>query len=127
MCKCKVSWCNKKTEKGRNGAYLKHCSIHNEYKNISSNAPSRPWLYYKVEKILGGEFQCEKCGFDPIKFYPNVIKRRLYSLMDVDHINPKIKGTNKGEKPTNYQLVCKHCHILKSHEDGDYTPKKYKK
>ena len=45
--------------------------------------------------------------------------------MDVDHINPSIKGTPEGEQPSNYQLLCKMCHIIKSYSEGDYKPKKY--
>jgi 5-methylcytosine-specific restriction endonuclease McrA len=82
---------------------------------------------YKVEKICSGDLKCEKCGFDPIEKYPDRSLRQLSSLMDVDHINPNIKHTLEGEQPNNYQLLCKHCHVLKSHDEGDYQPKKLKK
>jgi hypothetical protein len=81
---------------------------------------------YKVEKILNNNFICECCEFDPIKHYPNETTAILASLMDVDHKDPSIKGTFEGEQPSNYQLLCKHCHILKSHREGDYINKKYK-
>jgi hypothetical protein len=47
--------------------------------------------------------------------------------MDVDHINSSIKGTPEGEQPSNYQLLCKMCHIIKSYDEGDYVNKKCKK
>jgi len=53
--------------------------------------------------------------------------KELSGLFDVDHICSDIKHTVEGEQPSNYQLVCKHCHILKSYDAGDFIPKKYKK
>ena len=123
---CKVSWCNTKDRFHKNGNAMNYCSAHSQYKDWVSNAPSRPWLMYKLEKILANELHCENCGFDPFKAYPDRDKRQLVSLLDVDHINPLIKGTLEGEQPSNYQLFCKHCHILKSHDDGDFIAKKYK-
>lgn len=123
---CNVTWCNKKDRFWKNGNEKAYCSTHSQYGDWVSNAPRRPWLMYKLEMILSNELVCENCGFDPYKAYPNRDKRQLVSLLDVDHKNPNIKGTLEGEKPSNYQLYCKHCHILKSHDDGDYVPKKYK-
>jgi hypothetical protein len=119
---CKVPWCNE--PKAFNAKAF--CEVHNQYKTISTAAQHRYWLMYKVEKVVANEFQCEHCGFEPYKAYPNVDKKRLASLMDVDHIDPQIKGTPEGEQPSNYQLLCKHCHILKSHEEGDFKAKKYR-
>ena len=122
---CKVTWCNRKDRFFKNGREKTYCSIHGQYSKWVSHATTRPWLMYKLEKILNDTLRCEKCGFDPIKTYPNRPKKQLVSLLDVDHVNPSIKGTLKGEQPNNYQLVCKHCHILKSHDDGDFKNKFY--
>ncbi len=81
---------------------------------------------YKVEKIVDVNFVCEMCGFEPHMQYKKETTEILASLMDVDHKDPSIKGTLEGEQPSNYQLLCKHCHILKSHREGDYVNKKYK-
>jgi hypothetical protein len=123
---CKVTWCDNGTEFYNKTQQYVYCPTHIQYKQLAANAPSRPWLMYKVEKILNNKFVCECCGFDPIKHYPNETTAILASLMDVDHIDPSIKGTLEGEQPSNYQLLCKHCHILKSHREGDYINKKYK-
>ena len=123
---CKVSWCNKKDRFYKNGNEKSLCSTHSQYMEWVSNATHRPHLMYKLEKILNNELHCENCGFDPYEAYPNRSKRQLVSLLDVDHKNPNIKGTLEGEQPSNYQLYCKHCHILKSHDDGDFIAKKYK-
>ena len=48
-------------------------------------------------------------------------------MLDVDHVDSNIKRTLEGEQPSNYQLNCKHCHIVKSHLEGDYVAKKYRK
>ena len=48
---------------------------------------------YKLEKILKGEGTvCEKCGDNLQKRFPDRTLRDLIQGMDVDHINPKIKG-----------------------------------
>lgn len=126
MVKCKVLWCKERPLQYKNGKFKVYCSTHNQYKNLASNASSRPWLMYKVEKILDDNFKCESCNFEPIIKYPNHPIKILSSLMDVDHIDPNIKGAPFGEIPSNYQLLCKHCHILKSHHDGDFINKKLK-
>lgn len=123
---CKVTWCDNETEFYNKTQRYVYCPTHIQYKNYAANAPVRPWLMYKVEKIMGGELICEMCGFEPHKQYKNETTEILASLMDVDHKNPSIKGTVEGESPSNYQLLCKHCHILKSHREGDYINKKYK-
>ena len=48
------------------------------------------------------------------------------TLLDVDHINSYIKHTEEGEQPSNYQLVCKQCHILKSYDEKDFIRKDYR-
>ena len=122
---CKVTWCTNEVVTGERPR--SYCSTHIKYKEYSLNAGVRQYLMYKVEKIHLGHFKCEKCGFDPIATYPNHGLRQLSSLMDVDHIKSSLKHTLEGEHPSNYQLLCKHCHILKSHDEGDYNPKKLKK
>ena len=121
---CKVTWCTNEVVTGERPR--SYCSTHIKYKEYSLNAGVRQYLMYKVEKIHLGHFKCEKCGFDPIATYPNHGLRQLSSLMDVDHIKSSLKHTLEGEHPSNYQLLCKHCHILKSHREGDYINKKYK-
>ena len=116
---CKVSWCNEEAKT--------YCSTHIQYKEWVRNAPRRPWLMYKLEKILKGKGTvCEKCGDDLQKRFPHRTLKDLIQGMDVDHINPKIKGTLEGEQPSNYQLVCKYCHLFKSIDEGDFINKKYK-
>ena len=124
---CQVSWCNEETEFYNKSQRYKFCSTHQKYKEWVRNAPSRPWLMYKLEKILKGEGTvCEKCGDDLQKRFPHRTLKDVIQGMDVDHINPKIKGTLEGEQPSNYQLVCKYCHLFKSIDEGDFINKKYK-
>jgi len=121
---CKVSWCNNSIEEGAHYS-RKYCSIHTQYKLYGKNASSRPWLFYKTEKVVAGDLKCEGCGYDPTEFYSRTLKE-LSGLFDVDHINSNIKHTLEGEQPSNYQLVCKHCHILKSYDEGDFVRKDYR-
>ena len=124
--KCKVSWCNNKTTLSDKYRHSQFCSTHIQYKQYAANAYVRPWLMYKVEKVVNNDLVCEHCGLDMIKHYNKAPLKAIISAMDVDHINPLIKGTLEGEQPSNYQLLCKMCHIIKSHIEGDYKPKKYK-
>ena len=120
---CKVTWCNRQDRFYKNGRKKTYCSVH---VNRPGNASSRPWLYYKTERIAEGKLECEHCGDNYLKKHPDVDIKILSSLMDVDHIDPSIKGTIEGEQPSNYQLLCKTCHAIKSHKDGDYENKRYK-
>jgi len=119
---CKVSWCNELKAFNANA----FCETHQQYKQYASNATVRPWLMYKIEKVVNNDLICEHCGLDMIKHYKNANLKAIITAMDVDHINPLIKGTPEGEQPSNYQLLCKMCHIIKSYEEGDYTPKIHK-
>ena len=123
---CKVSWCKKEPLKYMNGKPKAYCNIHVQYKQYASNAPSRPWLMYKVEKILNEDLVCEHCGLDMVKQYGQENFKSIITAMDVDHIDPSIKGTPEGEQPNNYQLLCKMCHVIKSHKEGDFIAKKYR-
>src|SRR6056300_144380 len=123
---CKVSWCKKESLKYMNGNPKAYCVDHVQYKQYASNAPSRPWLMYKVDKILTEDLVCEHCGLDMVKQYGQENFKSIITAMDVDHINPSIKGTLEGEQPSNYQLLCKMCHVIKSHKEGDFKPKKYR-
>jgi len=123
---CKVTWCNKEALKYKNGNLKAYCSDHIQYKQYASNAPTRPWLMYKVEKILANNLVCEHCGLDMIKQYGEENFKSIITAMDVDHIDPSIKGTPEGEQPNNYQLLCKMCHVIKSHKEGDFIAKKYR-
>ena len=122
---CKVSWCNEETEFYNKSQRYSYCPTHIQYKQICVNGcnVNRPHLMYKVEKFVLGEYQCEQCGFDPVVSYPELHLRGQASLLDVDHIDSNIKHSVEGEQPSNYQLVCKHCHIVKSHLEGDYIAK----
>jgi len=125
---CKVSWCYNRPEKKSNNKLKTYCSTHIQYKEWVRNAPKRPWLFYKLEKILEGKGTiCEICGDNLQARFPNRSLRNIIQGMDVDHINPKIKGTKIGEQPSNYQLICKYCHLFKSIDEGDFVNKKYKK
>jgi len=123
---CKVTWCNKEALKYKNGNSKSYCRDHIQYKQYATNAPIRPWLMYKVEKILAEDLVCEHCGLDMIKQYGEENFKSIITAMDVDHINPSIKKTLEGEQPSNYQLLCKMCHVIKSHKEGDYIAKKYR-
>ena len=118
--KCRVHWCNK-PPKARSLVY----ELHSQYKLICRAAirPDRPHLMYKVEKWLKGEHQCEMCNFDPTINYPELDILGQSSMLDVDHIDSNLKGIRKNETPDNYQLLCKHCHIVKSRRDGDCIAK----
>lgn len=122
---CKVSWCSREIEEGAHWRTVL-CSVHAQYKSYGRNALSRPWLMYKVERVVYDELYCESCGYNPKEFFPERSLKQLSGLMDVDHIDPSIKGTQEGEHPLNYQLVCKSCHVLKSYDEGDYVNKRYK-
>ena len=123
---CKVTWCSTPIEEGAHHA-TKYCKTHRQYRAYGRNAPRRPWLFYKTEKIVDKNLKCEACGYDPRIFYPNRDLKTLSGLFDVDHINSNIKHTVGGEQPSNYKLVCKSCHILKSYDEGDYIRKDFRK
>jgi 5-methylcytosine-specific restriction endonuclease McrA len=120
---CKVTWCNKVDRYFKNGNPKPYCSTH---KNPIPNSQSRPWLFYKREKILENKLECEHCGDHYPTKYPKVDIKILISLLDVDHIDNSIKGKPEGEQPSNYQLLCKVCHVIKSHKEGDYNSNKNK-
>ena len=118
--KCRVTWCDR-PRKPRSVV----CDLHSQYKTICRAAIrlDRPHLMYKVEKWLLGEHHCERCGFDPTKNYPNLDLLGQSSMLDVDHIDSNLKGIVEEESSDNYQLLCKHCHIVKSREEGDCISK----
>ena len=122
---CKVTWCTNEVQEQAHWA-TRYCEIHSQYKIYGRNAPSRPWLFYKIERLLAGKHQCECCGYDPTQFFPERPLNQISGLFDVDHIDSTKKHTLEGEQPSNYQLVCKHCHILKSYDENDYTRKDYR-
>jgi len=100
---CKVTWCNNETEYYNKSQKYVWCSTHLQYKEWVTNATVRPWLMYKLEKILSNSLTCEECVIDKVKQHPNRPLRQVVSLFDVDHINPDLKGTLEGEQPSNYQ------------------------
>ena len=124
---CKVTWCEKESLKYMNGKPRAYCVDHVQYKEWVTNAPRRPWLFYKLEKMLIGDLKCEICGIDKVKQHPTRPLKQIISLFDVDHIISDLKGTPEGEKPSNYQLLCNDCHKFKSHDDGDHISKNNRK
>ena len=124
---CKVTWCNIETEYYNKSQKYVHCPTHIQYKKYASNAFRRPHLMYKVEKVVNDELQCENCGYDAKVFHPDRPIKQIAGLYDVDHIDSNTKHKLEGEQPSNYQLLCKQCHILKSYDEGDFIPKKNRK
>ena len=124
---CKVTWCNNETEFYNKTQQRAYCHTHIQYKKYALNAYTRPHLMYKVEKILEDKLQCEGCGYDAKIFHPNRPHNQIAGLYDVDHIDSNTKHTLEGEQPSNYQLLCKQCHILKSYDEGDFIPKNNRK
>ena len=124
---CKVTWCNSETEYYNKSQKYVHCPTHIQYKKYASNAFRRPHLMYKVEKVVNDELQCENCGYDAKVFHPDRPIKQIAGLYDVDHIDFNTKHKLEGEQPSNYQLLCKQCHILKSYDEGDFIPKKNRK
>jgi hypothetical protein len=122
MCehKCKVDWCESPIKSKKH----KYCEVHSQYKDIASHATSRPWLMYKVEKVVSNQLICESCGLDLVKEYPDKPVKALFAAVDVDHQLPKHMGGV--ENPTNYKLLCKVCHVVKSYQEGDFLNKKYR-
>lgn len=120
MCQT-VSWCDLEDRFWKNGNPKPQCSLHYLRGSSAGNALRRPWLYYKKERMDTGKLECEHCKIDLIKEHPNVDAQVLSAVMDVDHINSKLKGTLEGEHPDNYQLLCKTCHAIKSHQEGDFN------
>ena len=86
---CKVTWCNKETEFYNRTQKHSYCKTHYNYKKYASNAASRPWLMYKVEKILDDALECEQCGYDAKTYFPDRPTNELAGLFDVDHIHAK--------------------------------------
>jgi len=123
---CKVSWCNNETEFYNKKQRYAFCPTHIQYKQYARNAAVRPWLMYKVEKVVNNDLCCEHCGDNMVKKYKDVPLKVVLTQMDVDHINPNIKGTPEGEQPSNYQLLCKMCHGIKSYNEGDWNNKQYR-
>ena len=124
---CKVTWCNSETEYYNKSQKYVYCPTHIQYKEYASNAYTRPHLMYKVEKLLADKLKCEDCGYDAKKFHPKRPLNQLAGLFDVDHIISDTKHTLEGEQPSNYQLLCKQCHILKSYDSGDFISKNNRK
>ena len=64
---CKVTWCNNETEFYNKTQRYVYCPTHIQYKKYAANAPSRPWLMYKVEKVVNNSLICEHCGLNMVK------------------------------------------------------------
>tara|TARA_R110002153_G_scaffold90690_1_gene221288 strand:- start:2522 stop:2908 length:387 start_codon:yes stop_codon:yes gene_type:complete len=120
---CKVTWCNNETEYYNKSQKYVYCSTHIQYKKYAKNATTRPHLMYKVEKVINGTLECESCNYNAREYHPERPLNQLAGLYDIDHIDSNTKHTLEGEQPSNYQLLCKQCHILKSYDEGDYISK----
>ena len=122
---CRVKWCNKEDRFYKNGNPKSLCSVHIQYKEICQNAVAleREYLMYKVEQWVNGKHQCERCGYDPVKTYPNEEVKAQSGTLDVDHIKAENKHIFEHETPKNYQLLCKNCHSIKGHNKGDNISK----
>ena len=70
---CKVTWCDAPIEEDAHFA-TKYCKVHRQYKQYGKNAPRRPWLFYKTERVVAGNLKCESCGYDPTEFYTRDLK-----------------------------------------------------
>lgn len=125
---CRVNWCNKEDRFYKNGNPEPLCSVHIQYKKYCKGAVGLPQIHkmYKVEKFVKGEGRCEKCGFDPIVSYPHLPTLGQTSMLDVDHIDSNKKHLMEHENPSNYQLLCKHCHREKSYLNGDSVRKDFR-
>lgn len=149
--KCKVPYCCNTRDYGKNGQLMDYCHHHKLLNLIVPSATWRkPHLFYKAEIIFNNahELKCNydiwgdgtKCGDSKLKYLsvPDIDKKWIWGMFDVDHIKPAtekdIKNnphyyplTGKIEHPSNYQLLCKDCHRVKSHRNGDYNGVKNKK
>ena len=123
---CHVNWCDNPPERYKNGNRKSCCSYHMQYRKWVGNALSRMWLFYKLEKLLVGDFKCEKCGIDKQKQHPTKTIKQIIQCLEIDHIDDGLKGTFEGEQPENYQQLCSDCHKFKSDENGDYNGHKNK-
>ena len=92
---CKVAWCKKEPLKYMNGKPKAYCKDHIQYKEWVTNAPRRPWLFYKLEKMLVGDLKCEICGIDKVKQHPTRPLKQVttsYFVMIVISLNPMMMG-----------------------------------
>jgi hypothetical protein len=128
--KCAHHACENNITKFKGAGSNTLCEIHQQ--NLSEWGGyvyfRRVWTWYKKEV-------CEGCGFDPFtipklqKYDP--LTRRVYAmgLLDVDHITPCKNNIDKHNKhsisnhPDNLQTLCKHCHQIKTFEEGNFTNK----
>ena len=126
---CGIKWCNVEDRYWKNGNPKSLCSVHIQYREYCQGASASTEIHkmYKVEKFVKGRGQCESCGFDPIVSYPNLPTLAQTSMLDVDHIDSNKKHFKEHENPSNYQLLCKHCHIEKGHIAGDNIRKDLRK
>ena len=83
---CKVTWCNEETEFYNRTQRRSYCKKHYHYKKYAANAAGRPWLMYKLEKILEGKGSiCEKCGDDLCKRFPDRILKDIIQFYCVNY------------------------------------------
>jgi hypothetical protein len=149
--KCKVHYCTNEREFGKNGQLMNYCS-HCKKLNLlnKSGTWENPHIIFKNNIIFNDitALKCNydfwqdgtKCGDTKQKYLavPDIDKKWVWGMFDVDHIKKPTKWdiknnkwycahTGKIEHPSNYQLICKDCHRVKSHRNGDYDGSKNKK
>ncbi len=146
--KCRVHYCTNKRIIGRNGQLMQYCSHCKRLNSLNNSATWRmPHIFFKNEIIFNDitNLRCNydiwgdgtKCGDNKQKYLavPNIDKKWIWGMFDVDHIKKPTEWdkkhnkwyfsyTGKIEHPSNYQLICKDCHRVKSHISGDYDGNK---
>ena len=148
---CKVPYCDNKRDLGKNGQLMNYCFYH---KKLNLMNPSATWeaphIFFKNE-IIFNDITKLKCNYDiwgdgsecndnkqKYLAVPDIDKKWVWGMFDVDHIKKPTEWdkknnkwyyphTGKIEHPSNYQLICKDCHRVKSHINGDYDGSKNKK
>ena len=83
---CKVTWCDNETEYYNKSQKYVYCPTHIQYKKYASNAPVRPHLMYKVEKVVNNELKCEGCGYDAKTYFPDRPLKQMAGLYDEETV-----------------------------------------
>lgn len=95
---CKVSTCNERCNKFKNGKFRKYCNLHDSYSSIRE----RHWSFFKTRILLRDNNCCVKCGSE--------------KEVQVDHIIAIMNGGEMWDEE-NLQTLCKECHNKKTKQD----------